>query len=100
VQTAVRDKNLSAVILRPGHIWSEDGPLLSPAVGMRAGRLLVMIGDPTLMLPLVHVDDLVTALLLAASADIPTGEVFHIVDDDPISRCRLRQQPGPSWGEG
>jgi nucleoside-diphosphate-sugar epimerase len=89
VQAAVREKHLPAVILRPGHIWSEAGPLLSPAVGMRAGGRLVMIGDPSLRLPLVHVDDVVSALLLAAKAPVSPGEVFHLVDDDPISREEL-----------
>ena len=86
---AVETKGLPAVILRPGHIWTEEGPLLSPAVGMRAGRLLLMLGDPQLLLPLVHVDDVVSAMLLAREADIEPGTVFHLVDDDPISREEL-----------
>jgi predicted dehydrogenase/nucleoside-diphosphate-sugar epimerase len=91
VMAAVRAKDLPAVVLRPGHIWSEHGPLLSPAVGMRAGRNLIMLGDPEMLLPLVHVDDVVQALLLAAQPDVPAGEIFHIVDDDPISRQELAQ---------
>jgi nucleoside-diphosphate-sugar epimerase len=89
VQDAVREKQLPAVILRPGHIWSEAGPLLSPSVGIRGGTRLVMIGDRSLRLPLVHVDDVVSALLLAAKAPVSPGEVFHLVDDDPISREEL-----------
>jgi predicted dehydrogenase/nucleoside-diphosphate-sugar epimerase len=89
VREAVDAKGLPAVILRPGHIWTEQGPLLSPAVGMRAGRLLLMLGDPGVLLPLVHVDDVVSALFLAREADVPPGSVFHLVDDDPISRKEL-----------
>ena len=89
VQDAVREQHLPAVILRPGHIWSEAGPLLSPAVGIRGGTRLVMIGDPSLRLPFVHVDDVVSGLLLAAKAPVAPGEVFHLVDDDPISREEL-----------
>ncbi len=89
VRAAVADKQLPAVILRPGHIWTEQGPLLSPAVGMRVGNLLVMLGNPRLLLPLVHVDDLVSALLLARQADVAPGSVFHLVDDDPMSREEL-----------
>ena len=91
VLAAVRAKGLPAVVLRPGHIWSEEGPLLSPAVGMRAGGTLVMLGDPEMLLPLVHVDDVVRALLLATRPGIPAGEIFHIVDDDPITRKELAQ---------
>jgi len=89
IRTAAAEKALPAVILRPGHIWTEAGPLLSPAVGIRAGRLLVMLGDPRLLLPVVHVDDVVRALLLAAEADVAPGTVFHLVDDDPITREEL-----------
>jgi len=89
VRDAVADKRLPAVILRPGHIWTEQGPLLSPAVGMRAGGLLIMVGDPNLLLPFVHVDDVVSALLLARKAEIAPGTVFHLVDDDPMSREEL-----------
>jgi predicted dehydrogenase/nucleoside-diphosphate-sugar epimerase len=89
VRAAVAEQQLHAVILRPGHIWTEEGPLLSPAVGMRVGRLLLMLGDPHLLLPLIHVDDVVSALLLARDADVARGTVFHLVDDDPISREEL-----------
>jgi nucleoside-diphosphate-sugar epimerase len=89
VRAAVTEQQLHAVILRPGHIWTEEGPLLSPAVGMRAGRFLLMLGDPRLLLPLVHVDDVVSALLLARDGDIAPGAVFHLVDDDPIPREEL-----------
>jgi predicted dehydrogenase/nucleoside-diphosphate-sugar epimerase len=89
VQDAVREQHLPAVILRPGHIWSEAGPLLSPSVGIRGGNRLVMIGDPSLRLPLVHVDDVVGAMLLAAKAPVSPGEVFHLVDDDPMTREEL-----------
>lgn len=89
VRAAVAEQQLHAVIVRPGHIWTEEGPLLSPAVGMRVGRWLVMLGDSSLRLPLVHVDDVVSALLLARDADVAPGSVFHLVDDDPISREEL-----------
>jgi nucleoside-diphosphate-sugar epimerase len=89
VRAAAAERQLHVVILRPGHIWTERGPLLSPAVGMHVGRLLLMLGDPSLLLPLVHVDDVVTALLLARDADVAPGSVFHLVDDDPIPREEL-----------
>lgn len=89
VRAAVAEQQLHAVIVRPGHIWTEEGPLLSPAVGMRVGRWLVMLGDRSLRLPLIHVDDVVSALLRARDADVAPGSVFHLVDDDPISREEL-----------
>ena len=89
VRTSVEDDKLRAVILRPGHIWIETGRLLSPAVGIRVGRRIVMLGDRTLPLPLVHVDDVVEGLILAARSPLERGEVVHLVDDDPITRDEL-----------
>ena len=88
VCAAVRERGLHAVIVRPGLIWSEE-ILLPASVAMRAGNRLVMIGDRNLLLPLVHVDDVVTAMILAMGNDIPAGEIFHLVDDDIISREQL-----------
>jgi predicted dehydrogenase/nucleoside-diphosphate-sugar epimerase len=89
VRQAVEDDKLRAVIVRPGHIWTETGRLLSPAVGIRMGRRIVMLGDRTLPLPLVHVDDVVEGLILAARSPLEGGDVVHLVDDDPISRDEL-----------
>lgn len=91
VRRAVEEEKLRAVILRPGHIWSETGTLLSPAVGIRMGRRIIMLGDRTLPLPLVHVDDVVEALVLAARSPLEHGEVIHLVDDDPITRDELAE---------
>ena len=88
VCAAVRERGLNAVIVRPGLIWSEE-ILLPASVAMRAGNRLVMIGDRNLLLPLVDVDDVVTAMILAMGNDIPAGEIFHLVDDDIISREQL-----------
>ena len=88
VCAAVRQRGLQAVIVRPGLIWSEE-VLLPASVGMRAGNRLIMIGDRNLLLPLVHVDDVVSAMILAMRNDIPAGEIFHLVDDDILSREQL-----------
>ena len=91
VLSAVREDHLNAIIVRPGNIWSEDRELLSASVGMRVGHRVVILGDPGLMLPLVHVDDVVSAMILAMEKDLPSGEIFHLVDDDNMSRKELAQ---------
>ena len=88
VSAAVREQGLQAVIVRPGLIWSEE-VLLPASVGMRAGGRLVMIGDRNLRLPLIHVDDVVSAMILAMNNDVPAGEIFHLVDYDPLAREEL-----------
>jgi nucleoside-diphosphate-sugar epimerase len=87
VRAAVEERKLPAVIVRPGKIWSETGPLIDAAVAIRLGNRFVMIGDDLIQLPLVHVDDVVEGLLLAGK--FSGGEIFHLVDKDSMSREEL-----------
>ena len=89
VRAAAQEKGLPVIILRPGQIWTESSPLISAAVGIRAGKSLVVVGDDSNLLPLVHVDDVVEALVLARHSKFCHGEVFQIVDDESMSRSEL-----------
>ena len=89
VRAAVQERGLPAVILRPGKIWSETGPLLDAAVGIRAGNRLVMIGDESIHLPLIHVNDVVEAIVLSTQSTFHEGEIFQFVDSDTMSREEL-----------
>lgn len=85
VRTAIRDDNLPAVILRPGQIFGPGAEKVTPnAVVALAGRWLA-IGEGSQTLPLVYVDDVVDALLLAGEADV-AGELFNLVDPLEISQ--------------
>ena len=86
VRAAVERRDLRAVILRPGQIVGPGAPLLTPAVARRVGRTLVILGDGTLTLPLVHVDDVVDAILAAGRTASFDGSVFHIVDAEHITQ--------------
>jgi len=86
VRAAVTDRGLDAVLLRPGEVVSSEKPLLTPGVAQRIGRLLIVIGDGGLKLPLVHVEDVVDALLAAAVVQQARGEVIQLVED-----CGLTQ---------
>jgi predicted dehydrogenase/nucleoside-diphosphate-sugar epimerase len=89
VRTAAEERGLPAIVLRPGQIWTETRPLISPAVGIRAGNRLVVIGDDSNLLPLVHLDDVVEAIMLATQSRFCHGEVFQFVDDEVMSREEL-----------
>ena len=73
VRQAVRDRGLHAVLIRPGGVVGPEKPLLTPAVAQQLGRLLVVIGDGRLDLGLVHVNDVVDAMLAAATAQSRAG---------------------------
>jgi predicted dehydrogenase/nucleoside-diphosphate-sugar epimerase len=89
VRTAAQDQGLPVIVLRPGQIWTESGPLISPAVGIRAGNHMIVIGDDSNLLPMVHVDDVVDAIVLAAQSTFRQCELFQIVDNELISRKEL-----------
>jgi predicted dehydrogenase/nucleoside-diphosphate-sugar epimerase len=89
VRAAAQERGLPAVILRPGQLWTETSPLITAAVGVRLGHWLVVIGDDSNLLPLVHVDDVVEAIVLATQSPFSNGEVFQIVDNESMSREEL-----------
>jgi 2-alkyl-3-oxoalkanoate reductase len=89
VRAAAQEKGLPVIVLRPGQIWTENSPLISAAVGIRAGNHLVVIGDDSNLLPLVHVDDVVQAIMLATQSRFRHGEVFQFVDSELMSREEL-----------
>jgi 2-alkyl-3-oxoalkanoate reductase len=89
VRAAAQERGLPTVILRPGQIWSENSPLISAAVGIRVASRLVVIGDDSNLLPFVHVDDVVEAIVLATQSTFRHGEVFQFVDNELMSREEL-----------
>jgi nucleoside-diphosphate-sugar epimerase len=89
VRDAVRDRHLRAVILRPGRVFGPGMTLLTPEVARRMGNFFVILGDGTRDLPLVYVEDVVNAILLAAESSKFDGRVFHIVDRTHVSQNQL-----------
>jgi predicted dehydrogenase/nucleoside-diphosphate-sugar epimerase len=81
VLQAVSQRDLNAVILRPGHIFGPGADFPPQGALGLAGRWVV-IGDGSLPVPFVYVDDVVDALLLAESYADGSGQIFHIVDAD------------------
>ncbi len=96
VLQAARERGLQAVILRPGQIFGPGAPLITGAVARRAGGRYIILGNGRLVLPLVHVDDVVDAILLAVRRNRWDGEVFHIVDSADVTQESLlkRVEPG------
>ncbi len=44
-----------------------------------------MIGNGANLWDVVHVDDVVSAILLALRAEQAAGRVYHVADDEPVS---------------
>jgi predicted dehydrogenase/nucleoside-diphosphate-sugar epimerase len=84
VLQAVREQNLPAIVLRPGQIFG-PGNTQAPSGVIGIGGRWVVVGNGTLPLPLVYVDDVVQSILLAANCPA-IGSIFHIVDNTHVSQ--------------
>jgi predicted dehydrogenase/nucleoside-diphosphate-sugar epimerase len=89
VRAAAQERGLPAVVFRPGKIWSESGPLIDAAVGLRVGKRLLIIGDGEIRLPIVCVDDVVDGIVKATESSYADGRVYQLVGDDLLTRDEL-----------
>jgi len=86
---AVRHRHLRAVLLRPGRVFGPGMTILTTEVARRIGNFFVILGNGTHELPLVYVEDVVNAIVLAAENSEFDGSVFHIVDRTRITQNQL-----------
>ncbi len=80
VMHAHREWGLPAVILRPSHVYGAGG-WLAEIVHSRSFRIP---GKGDNLWDVVHVDDVVSACALLLEKS-PAGEIYHVVDDTPIT---------------
>ncbi|KAF0250175.1 MAG: NAD-dependent epimerase/dehydratase [bacterium] len=78
----MKTHSLPVVILRPSHVYGYGGWYGELVGEMLKGRFMIP-GDGENWWDVVHVDDVADAFRLAAETPMK-GEVFHIVDDQPI----------------
>lgn len=76
---------LPAVVVRPSHVYGPGGWYAEELVSrLRQPGRFAVIGRGENMWDVVHVEDVASALRLAAER-APAGSTFHVVDDEPIS---------------
>ena len=80
---------LPCVILRPGQIFGGGIPLVNGAVARRAGAKWLILGDGTLELPLVYIDDVVDAIVASMDKKLTHGEIIHIIDDAQLTQTEV-----------
>jgi nucleoside-diphosphate-sugar epimerase len=99
VSDAARTQALPAVILRPGQIVGPGAERVTPNGTLALAGRWIAVGDATQTLPLVYVDDVVDALLLAAEIPLATGQIFNVVDPEIITQGeylqRVKHKLGP-----
>lgn len=76
---------LPAVVVRPSHVYGPGGWYAEELVSrLRQPGRFAVIGRGENMWDVVHVEDVASALRLAAER-APADSTFHVVDDEPIS---------------
>ncbi|HEV7585909.1 MAG TPA: NAD(P)-dependent oxidoreductase [Solirubrobacteraceae bacterium] len=91
---------LPSVVIRPSHVYGPGGWYEHDLIAQlrRPGRFAV-IGSGENLWDVVHVDDVVEALVLAAES-APTGSIYHVADDEPISFYDFMALTARSVGTG
>lgn len=81
----VRASGLPSVIIRPSHVYGAGGWYAEEIVKrLRQPGRFVVIGPGENWWDVVRVEDVASACVDAAERG-PTGSVYHVVDDEPIS---------------
>jgi predicted dehydrogenase/nucleoside-diphosphate-sugar epimerase len=86
IVTGAAADGLPAVILRPGQLFGGGIPVLNGSVARRAGSRWLFLGDGTLPLPLIYMDDAVDAIMAAVDRDLTGGEVIQLIDPERLTQ--------------
>jgi 2-alkyl-3-oxoalkanoate reductase len=85
-------------VIRPATIYGSGGKESLVRAGVRLGRLNVVFGDGSNLLPLVYVENVVDALVLAARTETADGRAYNIVDEDEVSQRMYLERMGQALG--
>ncbi len=87
-----REQGVDVVILRPPLIYGHGDHNLEKLLrAIRKGKF-VFIGSRENVIPLVHVDDVVQAMLLAAEKPAASGRIYHVADGAQITAGTLADE--------
>lgn len=96
VRRYIEESKLDAIIVRPGVIFGPGGSILLPRIGFRFGSLFLSVGWRDIPIPTVFVEHAAEALLLAAENG-KSGEIYHVVDDEPVSKRKYIELLKTDW---
>lgn len=90
VVSMIEEKNLPAVILRPGYIWGPGDQAIIPFIvrGLKAGRLF-LADDGDNLLSLTNIDNVVEAIMMALGKDKAIGKIFNITDGSRVTSLQF-----------
>ena len=86
-------EDMPVVCLRPGTIYGSGGAVYTPLMGFSlANRLFAVIGSGESVLPLVHIDSLVAAVIASLTNEKSNGRIYNVVDTDRVSKKRYMDE--------
>ena len=81
VTEAMNNGHLPIVCLRPGTIFGPGGEIFTPMMGFALGnKVFAIIGNGDFILPLVYIDNLVSAIIAAIEKEQSIGKIYNVVD--------------------
>jgi nucleoside-diphosphate-sugar epimerase len=89
-----RTQSAPITVIRPATIYGPGGKNNLVRVGVKKGRYNIIFGDGSSIMPLVYVDNVVDALVLAARRDEAIGRAYNIVDDDRVTQREYIERMG------
>ena len=97
----VLESGLAAAVVRPSHVYGPGGWYAEEIVArVRSPGRLAVVGRGDNLWDVVHVDDVASALVLAGTSDAATGQVFHCVDDEPLTYREFMELTARELGVG
>lgn len=84
---AMEHGTVPVVCLRPGTIYGPGASTYTPMLGFSLGnRLFAVIGDGRFVLPLVYVDNLVQAVIVALNMPSSRNQIYNVVDPQKVTK--------------
>lgn len=80
-----RKTGLPITILRPGIVYGPDRALPIGLIGFHEGRTNIVFGNRNDRIPLIYIENLVDAMLLAATTKSDGLQGFNIIDDEDLT---------------
>jgi nucleoside-diphosphate-sugar epimerase len=91
-----RERGLPVTVMRLGILYGPGGRLPGQQSLGRFGPVRLLLGNGRNLLPFTYVENAVDCILLAATSEVASGQVYNVVDEPQISgrdaleeRCRL-----------
>jgi 2-alkyl-3-oxoalkanoate reductase len=92
---ASRSGRIEGVVLRYGLFYGPDNPATQSMIALARRRLLPVVRGDQSLLPVIHMDDAVSATIVALDRPVrPAGQplvdaIYDIVDDRPLSMTEI-----------